>query len=128
MGHKSLQDSPAFLSVQHLLDTSLLQLVLLHLLVRLHDLIVSFFGPSEILFDDPLLFHALSTLLVFAILVPKAVKKDVFNLASCVVFSNQMKIGLRFISRDFLHVIIRQNLYDGREMLTIFLRAKTVVQ
>ena len=128
MGHKSLQDSPAFLSVQHLLDTSLLQLVLLHLLVRLHDLIVSFFGSSEVFFDDPLLFHALSTLLVLAILVPKAVKKDVFNLASCVVFSNQMKIGLRFISRDFLHVIIRQNLYDGREMLTIFLRAKTVVQ
>ena len=88
MSDQSLQDSPAFLSMKHLLDTGLLQLVLLHLLVRLHDLIVSFFGSYEILFDDPLLFHALSTLLVFAILVPKAVKEDVLNLASGVVFSD----------------------------------------
>lgn len=90
--------------------------------------LVSFFRFSEVLFYNSLLLHTLTPLFLFSILVPEAVKEDVFNLASRVVFSDNVQILLGFVTRHSFHIVYWKHLNYCLECSNIFLVIETVVE
>ena len=87
---QSFQNALPFFRLKNFLDRSSLKLLLLKCLNVLKYLVFSLLCLPESFFNDSLLLHALPPLLVLSILVPEAVKKDIFNLATSIVLSDEV--------------------------------------
>ena len=67
--------------------------------------LICLFDFPQIFFDDSLLLHPLSALLLLSILVPKPVKEYIFNLPPRIVLSDDMQVLLGLIATHCLDIM-----------------------